>query len=169
MYVYDEDFVLLDTVLLPKEMKNSGWGLANDGTYLYATSGSSGIFKINSTTYQLEDIIYVTNNQGKPVNSLNECEIVDQSIYWNIFQTTYIYKINYSNGSVEQIYNLSALYKQALQVSAEKLKSGGKNFLWSESDYSNNVLNGIAYNDLKDTFYVTGKRWPVIFEVKFTS
>ena len=28
------------------------------------------------------------------------------------------------------------------------------------------VLNGIAWNAEKNTFYVTGKRWPKIFEIK---
>ena len=28
------------------------------------------------------------------------------------------------------------------------------------------VTNGIAYNPDRDTFFVTGKRWPVLFEVK---
>ncbi|MDE6451333.1 MAG: glutaminyl-peptide cyclotransferase, partial [Odoribacter sp.] len=30
------------------------------------------------------------------------------------------------------------------------------------------VLNGIAWNPEKNTFYVTGKRWPKIFEIEIT-
>jgi glutamine cyclotransferase len=29
------------------------------------------------------------------------------------------------------------------------------------------VLNGIAYNPQSKTFFVTGKLWPKLFEVKF--
>jgi glutamine cyclotransferase len=28
------------------------------------------------------------------------------------------------------------------------------------------VLNGIAYDTAKDRLFVTGKRWPLIFEIK---
>ena len=29
------------------------------------------------------------------------------------------------------------------------------------------VLNGIAYNPTTETFYITGKWWPKMFEVRF--
>jgi glutamine cyclotransferase len=29
------------------------------------------------------------------------------------------------------------------------------------------VLNGIAYNPTTKNFYITGKNWPLLFEVKF--
>ena len=31
----------------------------------------------------------------------------------------------------------------------------------------NNVLNGIAHIPGTDRFYITGKRWPTLFEVRF--
>ena len=33
-------------------------------------------------------------------------------------------------------------------------------------DDKDDVLNGIAWNAGKGTFYVTGKRWPKLFEIK---
>lgn len=33
-------------------------------------------------------------------------------------------------------------------------------------DYGNNVLNGIAYDKANDVFYLTGKRWNMMFKVK---
>ena len=33
-------------------------------------------------------------------------------------------------------------------------------------DFSNNVLNGIAYNPVSKTFFLTGKRWDFMFEVQ---
>jgi len=30
-----------------------------------------------------------------------------------------------------------------------------------------NVLNGIAYHKAKGTFFITGKDWPVLIELKF--
>jgi glutamine cyclotransferase len=32
-------------------------------------------------------------------------------------------------------------------------------------DWGNNVLNGIAYNPWRRTFYITGKRWDFMFEM----
>ena len=34
-------------------------------------------------------------------------------------------------------------------------------------DYGNNVLNGIAYDEVEDVFYITGKRWNFVFKMKF--
>lgn len=33
-------------------------------------------------------------------------------------------------------------------------------------DYNNNVCNGIAYDPNKGVFYVTGKRWNLMFRIK---
>jgi glutamine cyclotransferase len=33
-------------------------------------------------------------------------------------------------------------------------------------DYNNNVLNGIAWDEQKDEYYVTGKRWNFMFRIK---
>ena len=37
---------------------------------------------------------------------------------------------------------------------------------WATLNEKDEVLNGIAWNPEKNTFYVTGKRWPKIFEIK---
>ena len=33
-------------------------------------------------------------------------------------------------------------------------------------DYGNNVTNGIAYDALENVYYVTGKRWNMMFKLK---
>ena len=38
-----------------------------------------------------------------------------------------------------------------------------------ESLASGSVLNGIAYNVETETFYITGKNWPKLFEVVFVA
>ena len=58
---------------------------------------------------------------------------------------------------------------QTLQKAAVRMRSNDQSFLWDDSAYSNNVLNGIAYNSNKGSFYLTGKNWPAVYEVKFTS
>jgi glutaminyl-peptide cyclotransferase len=34
------------------------------------------------------------------------------------------------------------------------------------NDPNDDVLNGIAYDSTKNALYVTGKRWPALFEIK---
>ena len=36
-------------------------------------------------------------------------------------------------------------------------------------DHANNVCNGIAYDPTEDVFYVTGKRWHMMFKIKLTT
>jgi glutamine cyclotransferase len=39
----------------------------------------------------------------------------------------------------------------------------------NSGNYSANtgdVLNGIAYDSAKQSFYITGKMWPALFEIK---
>jgi len=33
-------------------------------------------------------------------------------------------------------------------------------------DWNNNVCNGIAYDPVDDAFFVTGKRWNLLFKIK---
>lgn len=41
------------------------------------------------------------------------------------------------------------------------------NELHKRSLYGDEVLNGIAYNDQTNKVYITGKMWPVIYEIEF--
>ena len=111
MHVYDKNFNKIEDVQLPNDMKRSGWGLANDGTYLYATNGGSILFKLDpSNNYKLVSKINVLDSQGRGVSNINECEIVGSYIYCNVFQTAFIYKIDYNTGNAAKVYNMSTLY-----------------------------------------------------------
>ena len=47
----------------------------------------------------------------------------------------------------------------------ERIDAGG---LLSESEAAGaDVLNGIAYDPADGLFYITGKRWPKLFKVRF--
>ena len=81
VYLYDSDFNLIETKNLPSEMKNSGWGLATDGHHLYATSGTDVIFVIDPKSWKVVKQVHTKGPDGRPLNQLNECEIIDASIY----------------------------------------------------------------------------------------
>ncbi len=77
-------------------------------------------------------------------------------IYANIYETDYIVKINSETGNVVGKIDCSNL-----------LQKSGVNY--NSNNYSANtgyVLNGIAYDSAKQCFYITGKMWPALFEIK---
>jgi glutaminyl-peptide cyclotransferase len=130
--------------------QGEGWGLCYDGKDLYMSDGSATLYKRNAETFEVTGQIQVKQN-GQAVTMLNELECVADSVYANIWQTDKIMKINKSNGTVVNEIDASNLLSNEERAS---LPQGA-------------VLNGIAYNPEADTFYITGKLWPKLFEVKF--
>jgi glutamine cyclotransferase len=127
---------------------HEGWGIANNGKDLIVSTGSSNLYFVDPETFKEKNIIGVMDNNG-PVGNLNELEYVDGAVYANIYLFDYIVKIDPSNGHVTGKINLSGI-----------LQKSGKPY------NPDNVLNGIAYNTNKKSFYITGKNWPALFEVK---
>ena len=126
-----------------------GWGLANDGEYIYKSDGTEKIWILDPETLQeISYIEIVTNN--KKVKNINELEIVDDIIYANTYQFNkdVVLAINKNSGEVLGIINFQDL--------REKVKDH------PELD----VLNGIAYYKKNNSFFLTGKKWNKIFEVE---
>lgn len=88
--------------------------------------------------------------------NVNELEVVGDHIYANQFLSDKIYKINKKSGLVEKTWDFKEL--KGIQ---KKLMSTQRGY-----DWGNAVLNGIAYRKESDTFFLTGKMWDVVFEVK---
>lgn len=144
-YVYDLDFELQKTFNYPTE----GWGLTHNGNYLIMSDGTSTLRLLDPGSFQITDTITVRYN-GNPLDNLNELEYVDGLIYANIWLTDQIALIDPMSGNVIDMIDFNSL----------------KNELDTDQI---DVLNGIAYNHEKGTFYITGKLWPKIFEVEITS
>jgi glutamine cyclotransferase len=146
-FVYD-----LETFNKEKTFRyeGEGWGLCYDGKDLYMSDGSATLFKRDSETFEIISQVQVSF-QGKPVMRLNELECVGEVVYANIWQTDNIVKINKSNGNVLTQIDASSL------ISADERQGMDPNA----------VLNGIAYNPDTQTFFITGKLWPRLFEVNF--
>ncbi len=147
-YVYDvETFEQVSTF----SYSGQGWGLCYDGRYLYMTDGSPFLQIRDPQTF---DLIFsgLVTLQGRVVENLNELECVGDYIYANVWHTDYILKIDKTNGVAVGVVDTSGL------ISEEERAT----FTSSEA-----VLNGIAYNPETDTFLITGKFWPKMYEVKF--
>ncbi len=131
-----------------------GWGITNDGTSLIISDGSDKLYYVvpdeeKNNMKQLK-IISVADNTGS-IDRLNELEYIDGFIYANRWQTDQILKIDTSNGQVTGSIDLTGILAQ---YAAKDMNA--------DADF----LNGIAYDSATKKLYITGKRWPKIFEIK---
>ena len=78
----------------------------------------------------------------------NELEYVNSLIYANVYLKESVMVINATSGAIEGVVNFSGLKK--LVTPHPEL----------------DVLNGIAYHPKRGTFFVTGKKWDKMFEVR---
>jgi glutamine cyclotransferase len=127
-----------------------GWGLTTDSSGFIMSNGSDTLYYRNRE-FAITRRLPVTL-QGKPLRMLNELEYARGLIYANIWYDDRIAEIDPKTGVVRRIIDCTAL---TAQISAQ---AGG-------NPEQPEVLNGIAYDSLRATFYCTGKFWPLIFVV----
>ncbi|RAR69959.1 glutaminyl-peptide cyclotransferase [Flavobacterium aciduliphilum] len=145
-YVYDVNtFKKIKTLPYYKPME--GWGMTNDGKNLYYNDGSEKIHIVNPETLEQIDYLNVYSGSNK-IENINELEWVDGKIFSNIYLKNFVVVINQKNGAVEAMLDLSDLENKRTKL--------------ADVD----VLNGIAYNPKTKTFFVTGKNWDKMFEIK---
>ena len=123
-----------------------GWGLTSSAASFYMSNGSDTLF-IRNKKFSIIGKMPVTN-AGKPLLSLNELEYVKGLVYANVWFDKSIYLIQPKTGKVIKIVDCTSLVAQ------------------NASQTDQDVLNGIAYNNVTGTFYLTGKNWRYIFEVR---
>lgn len=151
-FVYDRDTM---ESLGQFSYTGEGWGLCYDGERLFHSDGSERIVIRDPNTFGTLGQITVTIDTI-PIIELNELECVGDSIYANVWNTDRIVRIDSTTGAVTAIIDASGLLTPEEQTLANQAGS-------------NAVLNGIAYDPETEHFYITGKRWPLIFEVEFVN
>ena len=124
-----------------------GWGLTDDGTSLIMSDGTEKLYFISPGSFKVTKILRVKEN-GTPVALINELEYAEGKIYCNIWHSDDIVVVNPESGIVERRINLGELRKRL----SLPHKAG--------------VLNGIARKSSSGTFYITGKNWTEVFEIK---
>ena len=144
-FVYDRrTFALRRTFSYPTE----GWGLAYDSTGgLVLSDGSDRLTFLDPETFAVLRTIRITD-AGRPVTQLNELEWVEGEIWANVWQTDRIARISPSTGVVNAWVDLTTLWPQARRT--------------PQAD----VLNGIAYDPTAKRIFVTGKKWPLVYEIE---
>jgi glutamine cyclotransferase len=117
--------------------KGEGWGLTNDGTSLIMSNGTGRIQYLNPETFAIERTIKVN------LSNVNGLAYIDGIIYANIWQTAFIVCIDPIVGRIINYLDFTNVY----------------------TNTGENVLNGIAYDSVNKRVFVTGKNWPLIYEI----
>ena len=143
-FVYDKhSFDLLHEFDYPTE----GWGITHDGSRLIMSDGTATLYFLDPETFAQVDQVEVYDTDTGPVTLLNELEYIQGEVYANIWNEERIAIINPQTGEVTAWVDLEGI----------------QNF--KNMDISN-ILNGIAYDEKEKRLFVTGKRWPQLFEIR---
>lgn len=145
-FVYDVNSLELLSAFVYGESKE-GWGLCNDGKKLYKSDGTEKIWILDPETLTEEAYIQTVTNTSL-FTKTNELEYANGKIYANSYQKDGVMIINPENGIIEGVVDFRGL-KDRLSPHAQP-----------------DVFNGITYNPATGTFFVTGKNWDTLFEVK---
>lgn len=133
-----------------RHYEGEGWGLAaTPAGLLLASDGTSLLRKFDESFAVVGHL--AVRSHGLPVRWLNDLECVRDRVYANIYAASDLAEIDAHSGRVLRFIDCGALV-------AEVAPSLGYD-----------VLNGIAYNPVAGTFYLTGKHWPTLFEVEIPS
>ena len=143
MLVYSlPDLSLLGQSALPGQ----GWGATHSGSTLWFSDGSHYLYSADMSGDGKLARLPVTL-EGQPLRNLNELEWVDGEIWANVWQTDEIARIDPGTGEVVGLIDLSGLLPDE-----DRLRD-------------TDVLNGIAVDPVTQAIWVTGKRWPWLFEI----
>lgn len=146
VYVYDEkDFT---KTIKTFQWPNEGWGITHNGADLIISDGSANLYFTDPETFRIKNTIAVTEN-GKAIDNLNELEFINGSVFANIYLTNEIIRIDPESGHVTGRMTFSNL------LTAADITAG-----------RTDVLNGIAWDSTGKRIFITGKRWPRLFELK---
>lgn len=128
-------------------ISGEGWGLAIDGQGLLTISdGSDSLRFVSPETFKVVRTVKVAGPAG-PVTRLNELEYYNGMLLANIAGSDSVALIDALSGRLAGAVDLSRLYPR------ERRAVGAGD------------MNGIAITD-SGTVLVTGKRWPILFEIR---
>ena len=137
----------LETLVLVGNLsyQDEGWGICSNGDNLVMSNGTSDLTIRDPDDFSVIETVSVTFN-GSPLTELNELECVGDLVYANVWHWESVFIINMTSGNVVGTIDASSLFP-------ESPPSG--------------VLNGVAYDSGNDTFWITGKNWPIMHQVVF--
>ena len=143
-YVYDPaTLALVDSIRYPGE----GWGLTTDGKQLVMSDGSDSLRFMEPSTFRVARVVHARYND-QPIQKLNELEWVagGGEILANVYESNWIVRIDPATGTVRETIDFADLYPK-------------------RAGYAE-VMNGISLAPDGKQLLLTGKMWPVLFEVR---
>lgn len=149
-FVYDKNtFKLLKT--FNNNVGVEGWGMTFDGKKLYMDDSTNRIWFLDKDNYNQTGYIDVYDDKAR-IDSVNELEYIDGKLYANIYQSNNVIVIDPKTGAVLQTIDMSNLWP---------LNQRPAGF-----DSNDKVLNGIAWDAKGKRLFVTGKKWPHLYQIK---
>jgi glutamine cyclotransferase len=142
-FVYDADSFAVQKTL---PYSTEGWGLTHDGKQLILSDGSAVLRFLDPDTFKTVREITVRDGET-PIEKLNELEYIDGEIWANVWYDDRIARVSPSDGKLLGWVDLATLYPRG-------------------SRRGDDVLNGIAYDKDAKRLYVTGKNWPLLYEIE---
>lgn len=130
--------------------EGEGWGLCYDGERLVMSNGTATLTFRDPNSFAVLGSVEVTLD-GDPITQINELECVNGQVVANVWKSSALIVIEPSTGEVVGTIDASALVRDA------------------DQDDSNAVLNGIAFDPATETFWLTGKFWPTMYNVRIVS
>lgn len=126
-----------------------GWGLTTIDDKIVMSDGTNVLYYYEPEMFTVVSRIEVYDNKVK-VDSLNELEYINGEIWANIWMSDRIARIDPVTGKVNGYINMKGILPS------------------SERTPDTDVLNGIAWDQAANRIFVTGKRWPKLYEIKVT-
>jgi glutaminyl-peptide cyclotransferase len=124
-----------------------GWALTHNGREIIMSDGTPQLRFLDPATLKEKRRVTVTVN-GQRLARLNELEWVKGEVLANIWQSERIARIDPVTGKVRAWIDLSALSRRVPNRGAD------------------DVANGIAWDAKGGRLFVTGKNWPVLYQVR---
>ena len=126
---------------------SEGWGIAYDGaSRLVMSDGSDTLTFLDPKTFAPLKRLRV-QDAGRPVSNLNELEWIEGELWANVWQTDRIARISPNTGDVNAWIDLSTLFPPAQRMPPA------------------DVMNGIAYDKATRRIFITGKKWPRLYQI----
>jgi glutaminyl-peptide cyclotransferase len=145
-FVYEKStFNVVNKIYYPME----GWGLTTIDNKIVMSDGTNIIYFFEPEQFTVVSRIEVYDNEKK-VDQLNELEYINGEIWANIWTTDLIARIDPVSGKVLAYIDLKGILPA------------------SERNADTDVLNGIAYDKSAKRIFVTGKKWPRLYEISIT-
>ena len=125
-----------------------GWGIAYDGSsQLVMSDGSDTLTFLDPKSFAPTRTLKV-QDAGRSIGNLNELEWIDGEIWANVWMTDRIARISPTTGQVNAWVDLSSLFGRSGQRPPPA-----------------DELNGIAYDKAARRIFITGKKWPRLYQI----